>query len=325
MGNLTERIGSLTVTQMTLPTFYRKYLPYLCFLLMFGWMCTDETNDNDSPPLGNSAGTNGDTTGQTDASMSRQPAALRGGCESERLIGSFELDSHNASISGQVKNAVVPSVIRETVAEQGACKLTRQLVLFCEKVCTAGQSCSAEGTCIDAPTNQNLGTVSIDGIATPIEIPPNPPSYLYFDTKLTSPPFEPGAPIHLRASGGDLSGFDLYGKGVEPLLGADSVWTVVTGQELAISWAKGTIQEAKVMISFSLDQHGVTPVQMVCEVEDTGSFIISSQQIDNLMELGVTVPTIGIIERHTVDSIYIEQGCIEFKIVSRSSVEVHLG
>lgn len=63
---------------------------------------------------------------------------------------------------------------------------------------------------------------------------------------------------------------------------------------------------------------------MQCEVEDTRVLTIPSEYIDELISFGVTAPTIGIIERPTVDSTEIDLGCIEFRSVSRFSTEVEL-
>jgi hypothetical protein len=185
-------------------------------------------------------------------------------------------------------------------------------------------TCDTNGQCITYPATQSVGTVTVTGLTQTVEMK-GTSSNQYFKSSLPSPVVEPGASVRLVASGGDISGFTLYGKGISPLVSSDTVWTVATGKDTTIHWEPDPDSGATVMITFGLDQHGTTPVQIVCEVEDTGSLTISADYIAKLIELGTSVPTQGTMERHTVDSVETSKGCIEFSVYSRISAKVQFG
>jgi hypothetical protein len=66
----------------------------------------------------------------------------------------------------------------------------------------------------------------------------------------------------------------------------------------------------------NVDQHGNSPVTMVCDVEDDGQHTIPSGIITNLLEYGVSGFATFDLYRRTVDSTWLEPGCVELRIFS---------
>jgi hypothetical protein len=258
-------------------------------------------------------------SGGSDGVISDKSPGLQGACESSNRIGFFELDIDQSKsfVNGQVQNGVLPTAIQTKVADLGPCKLSRQPNPICNPLCMSGTSCNTDSQCIPSPTDQNVGTVSVTGLVKEVNLKFG----AYFDTTLPGLVAEPGAPVQLTATGNELSGFTLSGKGVTPLVITDSLWSLNEGQPTTIRWAPASVADATIMVRIGLDQHGSNPAQLVCEVEDNGSLTISADQIAQLIALGVSVPEKGMIERHTVDSVQIDKGCIEFTVRSRILVE----
>ena len=264
-----------------------------------------------------------DDVGKNDAATtSTSSTTLHGACDSSKRIGGFEVSVGPSTrfITGIVLAGVVPSTIQNEIADLGSCKLMRQNSTFCDPACEMNMDCDTNGQCIAHPASQNVGAVSITGLAQAVEMPA---ANTYFVSPLPATVVEPGASVQLRAAGGDISGFKLYGKGIKPLVVTDSVWNVAAAQATTISWEAASVSGATIVVSFGLDQHGTTPVQMVCEVEDTGSLVISAEQIKQLVDRGTGVPTEGTIKRRTVDSVQTSKGCIDFTVYSQSKTKVN--
>jgi hypothetical protein len=313
---MTKREGTLTLGFIKR---LNQYVVTSVFCMALVWACSSENDPKNGQINAQNAGTGGGAAGNSNTSPT-----LRGSCDSSKRLGDFEIvvGAKSSYITGKVKNGVVPSTIETEVAHSGQCKLMRQNKTFCDPACAINLVCDTNGQCIAEPASQSVGTVSVTGLAQAVEIPATAPAYSYDKTSLPALVAEPGASIQLTATGGDMSGFQLYGKGVKPLVISDSVWNITAGQATTIRWEPDSVSGATIMARFSLDQHGTTPIEMECEVEDTGSLVISAEQIKTLMDLGTTVPSKGKIERHTVDSIQTDKGCIELTVYSLNSVEV---
>lgn len=280
------------------------------FFMVIVWACTEDS---------------GDRQNAIDAATNNTPSALKGSCDSEIKIGSFDVvigGTKTSYVTGSALAGVVPSTKQTKVADFGSCKFIRQNNTFCDPLCEANMDCNSDGQCIAHPASLSLGAVSITGLVEAVEMAATPPAYSYSDMSLPAVPAEPGTSVQLEASGGDIPAFKLSGKGIRPLVVSDSVWNVAAGQATTINWEADSVSGATILISFGLDQHGRTPTQIVCEVEDTGSFVVSAEQIDQLIDLGSSVPTVGTIKRQTVDSVTTSKGCIEFTLFSQSKVEV---
>jgi hypothetical protein len=242
---------------------------------------------------------------------------LRGACPLEDRVGSFLLamEPEYSSFAGSVADGVVPVSVLEQVGADGDCILLRRNNPFCEPLCMPGQACDFDGTCIPYPINHDVGVVAVSGLLQPVMVEPVPPTYSYFDTSLMHPPFDPGALLELTAAGGDYEAFVLHGYGVamvEPV--ADEV-ALSTGRAVPVEWIP-TGSEATLRLVLSVDQHGLSPVALVCESADTGSLSISAELMTQFLEFGVSGFPSADYYLQTVDSVDIRPGCVEF--VSRS-------
>jgi hypothetical protein len=95
------------------------------------------------------------------------------------------------------------------------------------------------------------------------------------------------------------------------------------GKDLKIDWAtSATDQGTKVAVDLSTDQHGVTPLSLTCEFEDTGTATIPATVVDQLLTSGVSGFPNGGIFRRTADHVDVEQGCVEFLVGSRLAAMV---
>ena len=253
-----------------------------------------------------------------DSSEPNVPDAIRGSCEASERVGAFEvvLDETYSYASGEVADGVVPSTVPIELETSGSCRMLQKNNLFCDPSCSAGQTCGNDGSCIAYPESQSVGTVTIAGLDAPVSMEPVAGSFQYFDTSLPHPAFQPGAAIALSAQGGAHDPFDLIGVGVEALEGGNPHWRVVPGVPLTVEWTAGTVAEARVFATLNVDQHGFTPVTIVCESADTGSLEIPVALIDRLLGMGISGFPSGRVTRASVDSVSTSLGCIELAVKS---------
>lgn len=252
---------------------------------------------------------------------------LRGSCSLSVKVGSFTVmheDTYSV-VSGEVANGVVPATILQKVGENGDCVLLRQVAPFCDPVCTSGTTCDYDGTCVAYPDALSVGKVTISGLNKSVEMNPVAPGQNYFDTQMPHPAFDPGACIQLVAEGGDIAGFTLYGTGVTPLEIPAEPWVVRRDQPLTVSWTPAQDGQARILLTLNIDQHGLSPVTLFCDVADSGSFTIPAEMINALMDFGFTGLAKGDIYRQTVDSVDTVYGCVEFKVVSHLEADLQVG
>lgn len=244
--------------------------------------------------------------------------ALGGPCPLASRLGGFEVTHEGtySSVSGSVADGVVPDTILELVGEFGPCQLLRRNSPHCDPLCGAGKTCDQDGACIPYPGNMSVGTVAISGLVEPVEMEPSAAGKVYFETDLPCPAFEPGEPILLTASGSDLPGFVLDGVGVEPLEGVDLTSSLAAGTALTMTWTAAADTRATILATLNVDQHGTSPVTLVCETGDTGSLEIASSLIDDLLDAGVSGSPSGILRRRTTDSTDVSDGCVELIVSS---------
>jgi hypothetical protein len=173
--------------------------------------------------------------------------------------------------------------------------------------------------CVPFPLPKSVGLVTVTGLEKAVAMsppkPPAPPSY--FDTMMPHPAFAPGAAVTLKAAGGDYPGFTLYGQGFAPMVIPKETWVVTKGEPLTVAWTPdSSATHASVRLRLNIDQHGNSPVELVCELKDTGSAAIPSSLIDKLLGFGVTGFPSGHVSRHTLDSTTVGPGCVRFEVFS---------
>ncbi|MCK6592025.1 MAG: hypothetical protein L6Q76_31115 [Polyangiaceae bacterium] len=263
--------------------------------------------DDGGTSVGGSGGTGG--TGGSGAPM------FRGECASTDEIGVFivQHEPDYSVVSGEVLSGVVPSKILFEVGTEGDCTLWQRKNPFCDPPCKPGDTCDQSGACVPYPMPKSVGAVSVSGLAKAVEMAP----MSYYDTNMPHPAFAPGAAITLKAAGGDYPGFTLYGEGFAPIAIPNETWTITKGQPLTITWTPdSSAPHATVRVRLNIDQHGNSPVELVCDVKDMGTVTIPASLIDQLVGFGVTGFPSGHVSRHTLDSTNVGPGCVRFEVFS---------
>jgi hypothetical protein len=316
-------------------------------LASFGCSSDEGDGDGSAQTGGNSSGgTSGSSSGGSSNGGSSNGGSSNGGsaaggtaggggalayrpCALDERVGSFTIDLGDGftAVKGAVKNSVVPSEVPELVGEEGVCRLYRTPNLFCDPPCSAGTTCGDAMACIPAPSNQSVGTVTVSGLAIPLEMMPsmvnayaNPAT-----PALPHPGFTEGAAITLEAAGGAYSPFELRGRGISALALENDEFVVAEGEPLSVSWAPPADSEGQVVrFTLEFNRHGGTPTWLECDAPDTGSFDIPASLLDELLSVEVSGwPTLSA-ARRTVDSTEISAGCVELRVVSAVTVDVEL-
>lgn len=243
---------------------------------------------------------------------------LGGACPSERRLGGFELvqwDSPGdafSTVTGNVRDGVVPASVMLAVGSEGDCTLYQKQNPFCDPACESGQVCSLDEICVDAPLKVDLGEISIQGMNRELSLAPDA-TMEYWTTEVPWPLFDPGARIQLQSSGVAL--LSLRGIGVETLQ-AETTWALLRGEDLSLSWTPST-SPSVVFLSLNVDQHGNSPVSLVCETADTGSLVISASFLDNFLSYGISGFTTSTLNRRTADSVELAEGCVDLRVYSQ--------
>jgi len=249
---------------------------------------------------------------------------LRGECASTSRLGGFLVDSGEsfAAVSGDAADVINPVATLEEVMVDGSCRLLRPIQPFCDPPCSGGELCNLDETCITAPTSQDLGTVSVLGLVQGVVMEPAVPGNNYFDTTLPVPGFDANAVVQLVSTDGYYGELSLYGVGSEQLAGIEELEIPETGG-LDVVWdpPAGT-SYATVRFILSIDQHGVTPAQAVCDFEDTGTGSVSAEMIDALRGAGISGFPNSSLSRHTLDAMDVDGGCVDLDVASRRKVTI---
>jgi len=248
---------------------------------------------------------------------------LRGACSLADRVGGFmvAMEPDYSSFSGSVSDGVVPVSVLEQVGAEGDCILLRRNNPFCEPLCMPGQACDFDGTCIPYPVNHDVGVVTVTGLLTPVMLEPVAPTYSYFDTGLMHPPFEIGAPIELTAGGGDYEAFELHGRGVPRVEPTAEQLSLSTGRPVMVEWSP-TGAEATLRLVLNVDQHGLSPVRLVCESDDTGSLTIAPELVTQFLDFGISGFPSADYYLQTADSVDIEPGCVELVVFSHDQTQL---
>jgi hypothetical protein len=79
-----------------------------------------------------------------------------------------------------------------------------------------------------------------------------------------------------------------------------------------------------VLIEMNVDQHGLTPITLVCDVPDTGEAVLPQGATDALIAAGVTGFPSGRLTRRTVDAFTEADRCVDFTVTSVRAVPVEV-
>lgn len=277
-------------------------------------------NAGDTSLAGGGSAAGGDESGGTGGAgpveeLEYSPCALG------TAIGVFriQLEEEFTGVSGTVRSGVVPGDVPELVMESAECRLLTDRNLFCDPPCGASKTCDTDGECIDYPTSQDVGTVTIDGLKIPLSIMPSATGFYTNPAQppLPHPGFDAGAAIALSAEGGVLEPFDLRGQGVSTIALENAPLSVSSGQGLTVEWSAGTVAEAqRVFLRLEFNRHGGTPTWIECDAPDTGSYTIPEPLVSELLELEVSGWPMLTATRRTVDSAELAAGCVELQVTA---------
>lgn len=243
-------------------------------------------------------------------------------CPAAERVGVFEVATFEAysAASGNVAEGVLPTTIHEEVGREGDCALFQKENPFCDPACVSGQLCEDDdgnpdtnGVCSPYPANLDAGRVHVRGLAVDLAMDPDA-ALNYSETAVPHPLFEPGAAVQLYAVGAQTEAFSLDGAGVAPME-SDGDWTLVPGEPFEVTWTPSD-GPGRIWISLNVDQHGNSPVSLVCDVEDTGTTTISAAFVDQLIAYGVSGFATGLMRRRTVDSVELAAGCVDLLVYS---------
>lgn len=243
-------------------------------------------------------------------------------CPAESDVGGFsiELGDGFTSVDGKVFDSVTPSLVPQLIASEGDCRLVALPNLLCDPACPSStETCGPGNQCMPQPVARSVGTVSVSGLARPVEMTANPNtgSYRPPPPALPHPGFIPGADLRLAASGGDVAPFELRGSGIEPFQFTGETLAIAAGAPADLRWAPpAQTGPARVRAVLDINNHGSSNTAIECNFPDTGSAQIPASLIDALIARGASgFPTLGI-TRRTATSASIEPGCVQLVVTT---------
>ncbi len=286
----------------------RSLLAFLSLVCLSPWVgaCEDDPKKIEDPPY----------------EQDPTKVALRGACAEADRLGGFQVQMNESqgytALDGVVRDGVMPGTIPEVVLSEGGCRLLGRRNLFCDPACQPGFTCGLEETCVPMPTGQDLGTLLVRGLVERLELVALSPGSSYSYTRLTHPGFEVNDVIQVLArDGGFLGPFALHGVGVTSLVPAEDTWTLRRGEALELAWdAPPEGARSRIVVEINVDQHGLTPLTLTCNLPDTGSGVVPQTIIDALIDAGVTGFPTGRVTRRTEDALGVDQGCVDFFVTS---------
>jgi hypothetical protein len=251
--------------------------------------------------------------------------APRGACDVSARIGGFKVEKQVdfGVVQGEVRDGVVPTAIPNVVDDDGRCRLLERRNLACFPACVGMETCGESGACIPFPRQVSVGEVRISGLIRDTVMSPLMPGNSYLSPGAPNPPYVVESPIVLSAAGQEgIPAFQLFGIGSEPL-GEAPTWVLTPGSDLVLEWSAPTVDVATtVLAELSIDQHGITPLSLSCELEDTGTATIPAAIVDRLIASGVTGFPNGRITRRTADHVDLAIGCVDLVVGSPLSANV---
>ena len=249
-----------------------------------------------------------------------EPAPGERACPLNTRVGTFEMthaksgDFDYAAASGEIASGVIPLTVLQEAGSLGSCRLMQKKNPFCDPSCAAGELCDHDNSCVAYPDSLAVGTVTVQGLVETLVMEPKS-NKSYFDTTVPWPLFEMGAVVTLSATGDELPGFTLNARGVANLEVAEGVLEFVDGQDLTVEWVPSD-GPGYISARINIDQHGNSPMNLICDLEDTGSYTIASSLVTDLLSAGVSGFATFQMWRRSVDSIQLEPGCVELRVES---------
>lgn len=304
-------------TMMVLRKATLLFLPSIALVLAPA--CTDDAGDT-----GADAETSGEAEGDGDGDGG---AALAGPCDPDTKVGTFvvQMEPDYTAFSGAVNDSVVDSKVLQLVESDGDCRLVRKENSFCDPMCASDEVCDLSGACVSAPLAQNLGSMTVTGTNPDLAIEPTATNK--YNGIPEHPGFDADASIHLSTAGGDTDPLDLYGGGFEQITEQAEAWVIEAGVPVQVDWPAPVVTgpyTPYIRIELNIDQHGSTPMTLICDVDDVGTADISAALVDTLINSGVSGFPSGHVYRRTSDSTQTQWGCVELNVESHAQALVEI-
>ena len=305
----------------------------LSALTMIAVACSDTDSSNGTPDAGTVDGdtdsdSDSDTDVDADTDADTDADALVAGCAPGERVGGFSilLGEDYTSVSGAVMDGVAPSNVPDVLGTSGTCTLFGPRDLFCDPACTTlGETCGEEGVCIAAPTKQDVGTVTVDGMNTEVVIDLGSITSDYslvFDDPY--PGFDEGAGLTLTATGGVFEPITLTGSGPGPVTGAQESVTVQEDTPVTLSWDAGGVADTQMQVLLDVNVHGARTGWIVCDAPDSGDFEIPADLVTSLINLGLSGFPKLVLTRRSIDTAEVSSGCVELSVHAQTTLTVEI-
>jgi len=276
-------------------------------------------------------------SGGDDGKKSDSGPPATDGAAGASLVGTFQVSvvgpdtsagtTGSTTVFGKVYDGPTPSAeIWEEAATDGACKLLKPRIPFCETPCGGSAICVDDGKCQSYPKEVTVGTVHLEGVhtesgETKISMDPVAQNYQPVGVTLSYPPFSEGDEIKLTADGEPK--LTATAKGISPLVLESAPLQLETGKSATLTWtAPKQSGLARIKVKLDISHHGGTKGKIECDTDDSGSLELTATLLDQLQALGVAgFPTVAV-TRETSGSAPAEVGKVDLVINSRVEQEV---
>jgi hypothetical protein len=206
-----------------------------------------------------------------------------------RIDVSVRFDIYHPSEFGRVEALVrdgpLPSFHR-VAHKSGDCRYWYLSQGFCDPACASGEICDAKDECVVLPFQLSAGTLSVDGLAEPIEVSAQEFGVGSYDGPggLDETLFAAGDSITASFSGDEFPRVSLSAQGVDAMEHelTDTGFDLGTDSDVELSWAPSDNEACvRVVLNSSNVSHGAPLDGFIeCETSDTGSLTISQTLIE---------------------------------------------
>jgi hypothetical protein len=302
----------------------------LAVLVAVVWAPFAACGDEDVSP---SNGVEACAAGATGPGESGAPAAELpyAPCPEGEGVGQFEIaiDDEFTSVIGKVSDGVVPAPAPLELARAGDCRLLRTVQTRCDPGCPVATTvCGRDSVCVPLPRTHDVGTVTVHGLALPMQMCANAVTLKYSNPArppLPYPGFLPGADLRVTTAGGDYAPFELRGWGITPLVLGSEPIEVAQGQPTALHWQVVEVPgPTRLDVELNINHHGSTGAGIKCDFADSGAGEIPAALIDGLIAEGFSGFPSLTATRVSATSAQIEPGCVDLRVMSQIEVSVQL-
>lgn len=229
----------------------------------------------------------------------------------------------STAVLGKIYDGPSPqTIIWEEALKEGACRLEKPRVPFCNTPCGGSAACVENDKCQDYPLAHGAGTITVTGLHTeageagfkmdPVANNYQPPA----SVKLPFPAFSEGEAISFAAAGEYFSSFTLGTKGIAPLVLSGQTITLESGKAVSLSWTPGQAGLSSIHVKLDISHHGGTKGMIECDTDDTGALDIPASLVTELITLGVAGYPSIIVTRSATGSATIAPGRVDLVVLS---------